>query len=184
MDNGAACYQRYLDGDDSGIVDLIRDYKDGLMLYLNGITGNINLAEELMEDTFFKLATKKPSFNGKCSFKTWLYTIGRNAAIDGMRKRSKISDQSFDEYTDLADEESVEREYIREEQKITLHKALRSLAADYRQVLYLVYFEEFSADDTARIMRKTKKQIGNLLFRAKNSLKKQLEKEGFKYEII
>ena len=173
MDNGAACYQRYLDGDDNGIVEIIRDYKDGLMLYLNGITGNINIAEELMEDTFFKIATK-----------TWLYTIGRNAAIDGMRKRSKISDQPFDEYTDLADEESVEREYIREEQKITLHKALRTLTPDYRQVLYLTYFEDFDVDDTARIMRKTKKQIGNLLFRAKQSLKKQLEKEGFKYEII
>ena len=184
MDNGAACYQRYLDGDDNGIVEIIRDYKDGLMLYLNGITGNINIAEELMEDTFFKIATKRPAFHGKSSFKTWLYTIGRNAAIDGMRKRSKISDQPFDEYTDLADEESVEREYIREEQKITLHKALRTLTPDYRQVLYLTYFEGFDVDDTARIMRKTKKQIGNLLFRAKQSLKKQLEKEGFKYEII
>ena len=75
MDNGASSYRRYLDGDDSGLVELVRDYKDGLILYLNGITGNFCLAEELMEDTFFKLAAKKPKFSGKSSFKTWLYSI-------------------------------------------------------------------------------------------------------------
>lgn len=36
MDNGASSYRRFLDGDDEGIVELIKDYKDGLTLYLNG----------------------------------------------------------------------------------------------------------------------------------------------------
>ena len=35
MDNGASSYRRFLDGDDSGMVELVRDYKDGLLLYLN-----------------------------------------------------------------------------------------------------------------------------------------------------
>ena len=35
MDNGASSYRRFLDGDDEGIVEIIRDYKDGLILYLN-----------------------------------------------------------------------------------------------------------------------------------------------------
>ena len=52
MDNGAACYRRFLDGDDEGIVEIIRDYKDGLMMYLNSITGNFSTAEEIMEYTF------------------------------------------------------------------------------------------------------------------------------------
>ena len=64
MDNGASSYRRFLDGDDTGIVEIIRDYKDGLILYLNGITGNIHTAEEIMEDTFVKLVTKKPRFSG------------------------------------------------------------------------------------------------------------------------
>ncbi|MBD5159991.1 MAG: RNA polymerase subunit sigma-24, partial [Ruminococcus sp.] len=76
MDNGAVSYRRFLDGDDEGMVEIIRDYKDGLILYLNGITGNILLAEEIMEDTFFKLVVKKPKFSGRSSFKTWLYAIG------------------------------------------------------------------------------------------------------------
>ena len=32
MDNGASSYRRFLEGDDNGIVEIIRDYKDGLML--------------------------------------------------------------------------------------------------------------------------------------------------------
>ncbi len=184
MDNGAGSYRRFLAGDDNGIVEIIRDYKDGLILYLNGITGDICLAEELMEDTFFKLVTKKPKFSGKCSFKTWLYAIGRNAAIDGLRRRSRISSVSADECYDLSDEENIEQEYLREEQKITLHKALQRLNPDYRQVLYLVFFEQFSNAETAEIMHKNKRQIENLLYRAKQALKEELGKEGFSYEII
>ncbi|MDE6834770.1 MAG: RNA polymerase sigma factor [Ruminococcus sp.] len=184
MDNGEINYRRFLDGDDEGMVELIRIYKDGLMLYLNGITGNIFLAEEIMEDTFFRLVTKKPKFSGRSSFKTWLYAIGRNTAIDSLRKRSRFSEKSIDEYNDLAGEESIEQEYLIQEQKILLHKALRKLNPDYRQVLYLVFFENFSNSETAKIMHKSKRQVENLLYRAKQSLKSELEKEGFKYEVI
>ena len=36
MDNGASSYRRFLNGDDEGIVEIVNDYKDGLILYLNG----------------------------------------------------------------------------------------------------------------------------------------------------
>lgn len=184
MDSGAISYRRFLDGDDEGMVEIIRDYKDGLILYLSGITGNILTAEDVMEDTFFKLVTKKPRFSGRSSFKTWLYAIGRNAAVDSLRKQSRFSDKPVEEYTDLADELSIERDYLKQEQKITLHRALQKLTPDYRQVLYLVFFENFSNEETAKIMRKTKRQVENLLYRAKQSLKSELEKEGFEYEVI
>ena len=57
MDNGASSYRRFLEGDDDGIVEIIRDYKDGLILFLNRYVNNIHIAEELAEDTFFKEAT-------------------------------------------------------------------------------------------------------------------------------
>ncbi len=86
MENGASSYRRFLDGDDSGFVEIVRDYKDGLILYLSSFTGDIYLAEELAEDTFVKLGIKKPRFSGRSSFRTWLYAIGRNAAIDRLRR--------------------------------------------------------------------------------------------------
>lgn len=50
-------YHRFLDGDDNGFVEIIKDYKDGLILYLFGITGNIYTAEELAEETFIFIRT-------------------------------------------------------------------------------------------------------------------------------
>ncbi|MBR4628258.1 MAG: RNA polymerase sigma factor [Ruminococcus sp.] len=181
MDCGAEYYRRYLDGDDSGLVDMIRDYTDGLMLYLMGITGSYSLAEEMTEETFFRIAVKKPRFSGKSAFKTWLYSIGRNAAVDYLRKhRSSLPLEE----TDLADEHSLENSYLREEQRIALHRAMNSLAPDYRQALHLSYFEGLSNAEIADIMRKSKRQIENILYRAKAALRSVLEKEGFEYEIV
>ena len=183
MDNGASSYRRFLDGDDEGIVEIIRDYKDGLILYLNGYVSNIFVAEELMEDTFVKLVTKKPKYTAKHAFKTWLYTIGRNVALDYLRRRKRTAAVSLDDVADsLLEEESVERAYLKEVQKIALHHAMRSLKPEYRQVLYLTYFDGFSNAEAARAMNKSLRQIENLLYRAKQSLKSQLEKENFVYE--
>ena len=180
MDNGASSYRRFLDGDDSGFVQLIKDYKDGLILYLNGIVGNIHTAEELTEDTFFKVITKKPKFRGKSSFKTWLYAIGRNVAIDYLRRSSKASMVYLDD--GIADEIDLEESYIKEERKIIIHRALSKLSPDYRQVLWLVYFEEFTNKEAAAIMKKSVHNIETLLYRARQKMKKELEKEGFVYE--
>ena len=183
MDNGASSYRRYLDGDDTGITEIIRDYKDGLTLYINGYVNNIFTAEDLMEDTFFKLASKRPRFSGKSAFKTWLYAIARNVALDYLRKNAKTLDEPIEEFSNyLAEESDVEKEYLIKEQKIFLHRTMRELRPEYFQVLYLVYFEDFTNEEIAKIMKKNKRQTENLIYRAKSALKARLEKEGFVYE--
>lgn len=183
MDNGAVSYRRFLDGDDSAFVDLIRDYKDGLILYLCGITGNVHLAEDLTEDTFVRIITRKPKFSGKSSFKTWLYAIARNMAFDYLRKNKGIQQVSTEELHSLqSDEETLERAYIKEEERIELHKAMDKLIPAYKQVLWLTYFEEFSAKEVSLIMKKSVHNVETLLYRARRSLKAELEREGFVYE--
>lgn len=183
-DHGANCYRRFLNGDDSGIVEIIDIYKDGLILYLNGFAGNIPTAEDWMEEVFVKLVIKKPRFWEKCSFKTWLYTIGRNVALDALRHRSKLPEVSMDDgLFDSADEEvNLEQAYLKQERKIVVHRALRKIKSEYRQVLYLSFFEQFDNGEIAQIMKKSKRQIENLIYRAKMSLKSELEREGFVYE--
>lgn len=183
MDNGACSYRRFLGGDDKGIAEIVGDYKDGLILYLNGYVNNIHIAEELAEDTFFRLVVKKPKFSGKSTFKTWLYAIGRNVAADYLRHSSKSAGIPIDDAEKyLAEEESLEQSYIKEERKLSLHKALSRLPEDYKSVLWLVYFEGFSNKEAAVILKKNDRQIKNLLYRAKQSLKATLEKDGFNYE--
>ena len=60
MDRGTESYRRFLAGEEDGLVEIIRDYKDGLILYLNSFVNNIHTAEDLAEDTFVRLAVKKP----------------------------------------------------------------------------------------------------------------------------
>ena len=183
MDNGASSYRRFLEGDDDGIVQIIKDHKDGLMLYLNSFVQNIHLAEDLTEDTFVKLIAQRPRFYGKSTFKTWLYAIARNVALDFQRKSAKLPTVSADEdMTLIVDEADMARQYLQTERKLQVHKALKQLNREYRQVLVLIYFEEFQNNQVAVIMGKSKKQIENLVYRAKLSLKSELEKEGFVYE--
>ena len=179
MDNGASSYRRFLDGDESGLVEIIRDYKDGLILYLSGFVSSLTVAEELAEDTFVKLGIKKPRDSKKSSFKTWLYTIGRNVAIDYLRKNRRVQ---VEELSEFVGGESLESEYIREEQKIILRRAILKLKSDYKQVLWLVYFEGFKTKEVAQIMRKSVHNTEVLVSRARQALKVQLEKEGFVYE--
>ncbi len=183
MDNGASSYRRFLDGNDDSFVEIIRDYKDGLMLYINGYVGNIHVAEDLMQETFVRIVLKKPRFSGKSSFKSWLYAIGRNIAVDYIRKCARNSVILTDDITVLSrDEESVEKEYLRDERKILLHRVMKRLNPDYRKVLYLIYFEDIPMRDAASLMKKSYKQTDNLIYRAKQSLRSELEKEDFVYE--
>ncbi|MBD5104798.1 MAG: RNA polymerase sigma factor [Ruminococcaceae bacterium] len=183
MDNGASSYRRFLDGDENGLVEIIRDYKDGLIFYINSFVGNIHTAEELAEDTFIKLFTHRPRDNGKGSFKTWLYTIGRNKAIDHLRRSRRNPVISSEETAEAAsDAEELEALYIKEERKLAVHKAMSELKDEYRQVLYLIYFEEFSNKEAARIMKKSVHGIETLAYRARQSLKAVLEKEDFIYD--
>ena len=182
MDNGASSYRRFLDGDDNGLVEIIRDYKDGLMLYINSFVRNIDTAEELAEETFVKIVIKKPKYNEKSSFKTWLYAIGRNAALDHLRHKRK-NDLQAEEFQN-EDEESLEKSYIRKEDKLLIHKAIKKLKPEYRQVLWLTYFEDFSNKETAKLMKKSIHNIETLIYRARKALKTELEKEGFTYEDI
>ena len=182
MDNGACSYRRFLDGDDNGFVDIVRDYKDGLILYLHSFVRNISVAEELAEDTFVKLGIKKPRFSEKSSFKTWLYAIGRNVALDYLRRRSRHEMVPLDDCDALADAQTLENDFLREERKIVIHRAMNTLKAEYRQVLWLVYFEELSAREVAAVMRKSVHSVETLTYRARQSLRSELMKEGFQYE--
>lgn len=182
MDNGASSYRRFLSGENEGMAELISDYKDGLILYINSFVNNICIAEEFMEETFVEIVTKKPKFSGRSTFKTWLYAIARHISYDCLKRSSRGQTIPIDELYDISDEEDIEREYIRQEDRRTLHRALKRLNPDYSQVLYLTYFEDFDNSETAEIMKKSKRQIENLLYRAKGALKSELEKEGFEYE--
>lgn len=183
MDNGACSYRRFLEGDDEGVVEIVRDYKDGLILFLNRYVHNVHIAEELAEDTFFRIIIKRPHYARKGSFKTWLYTIGRNAAINYLKHSGRTFHTDPEDLERLSGEiESLERAYIREEEKLVIHRALANINPDYGKVLYLKFFENMSNEEIAAVLKRNKRQVENLIYQSKRALKSELDKEGFHYE--
>ena len=182
MDVGEANWRRYLDGDDQGFYEIVREYTDGLLLFAYRITGDLHDAEDVVQDTFVRLAVKKPRFFGRSTFKTWLYTIARNAAIDMMRRKNKAAPlDDVIPYTESG--EDPEESYIKTEVSLGVREAVRELKPEYAQAIWLVYFEGFANPDAARVMKKTRHQFENLIYRARLALKRELERRGENEEL-
>ncbi len=183
MFNGASSYRRFLNGDDNGLVEIVEEYKDGLILFLNRYVSDVYVAEDLAEDTFFKLVISKPRYVGDSSFKAWLYTIARNLALNYLKKNSRMISKDVCDMENIpAEKNELEDAYFCEERKKYVSSVMKKLNLDYSTVLFLIYFEDFSIEQAAHIMKKSKRQIENLLYRAKQSLKRELLKEGMTVE--
>ena len=178
MDNGASSYRRYLDGDESGLEDIVEIYGNNLMFFINGFVKNITLAEDIMEDTFMELIVHNHYFRGESSFKTYLFKIGRNKALNALKKNKVLVTLE----TDIEDATRLEEMIIRNDKLKTVRDAIGKLNETYATVIHLLYFEGMSYEEIGKVMKKSNKQIKNLAYRARNSLKEVLEKEGFSYE--
>lgn len=183
MDCGANSYNRFMEGDESGLSEIVEQYSDGLLLFINGFVNDYYAAEDLMEDTFAELLVRRHSFRRESLFKTYLYKIGRNKALNYLKKHSRLKIFCPEADKQTVDENSqIESELIHSERNRLLHQAIQKIKYDYRQILYLLYFEDMSYCEAGCVMKKSTKQIKNLAYRAKQALKRQLEKEeGFKY---
>ena len=86
---------------------------------------------------------------------------------------------SIDDLVEEPEEKILVEEVIRtKERNRILHLCMSELNQAYREVLYLVYFEDMSYRQAAEVMNKNIKQVTNLVFRGKESLRKLLEREG------
>lgn len=185
MDRGSDSYRRFLGGDDTGFLEIVREYRDGLILYIYGIVSDFHTAEELAEETFIRLVMRKPVDKGSGSFKTWLYTMGRNRAIDYLRRNKKRREISLTDLSDsVADLENLEECYLKEVRRKAVHGALKKLKHDYQQVLWLIYFENFTCKQAATVMKKSVHAVEVMASRARKALAEELRKEGYVNEIL
>jgi RNA polymerase sigma-70 factor (ECF subfamily) len=178
-------YKRFLkEGNSDDLRVLLEKYNESLTLFIYGYVHDMEDAEELMLDTFAVAASVTSHFGGRSSFKTWLFGIGRNLALKHLRKHSiKAAALQDDVASSKADpSQDPDLNILRKERNANLYRALNQLNPDYRQALYLIYFEEMDHDEASRVMGKTKKQFYNLVTRGKASLKSILERMGEDYE--
>ncbi len=166
-------YARYLrEGDNEDLRVLLERHRERLTMFLYGYVQNMEDAEELMLDAFAAAAAGTTRFSGRSSFKTWLFSIGRHLALRRLRRRSPRT-EAFEEQ--LAAEQTPETELLRQEKYRQLYLALERIHPDYRQALWLLYFEELSHEEIARVTGKSKKQVYNCVTRGKAALRALLE---------
>ena len=179
MDHGEGCYRRFLAGDETGLTELVRQYADGLLFFVLPIVGDFAAAEDIAEETFARLCLKKPAYKNTASFKTWLYAIARNLALDHVKKHGRVSpltEEAQGELQDLSD--TPEEAYIRAEEHAAVRRALAALKPAYAQVLTLTYVEGLTNRQTAKVLRKSVHAVENLNSRARRALREALAKEG------
>lgn len=182
MDKGAEAYSRFISGDDSGLEQVIEQYKDSLIFFLMQYVRNADISEELTEDTFVALAVKRPVFSENAKFRTWLFTIARNKALNYLHSAAFRKNVPIDEAEEVFLPGSPEQRLMEQERYRSLYAAMSRLPENQREMIWLVYFEEMSVAQAANIIHKTQRQGNSILFRARQNLKTILEKEGFEYE--
>lgn len=177
-------YKRFIDGDVEGFEELVLGYKKVLIYFLNRYVQDLDIAEDIAQDTFVDVYVYKERYNGKTSFKTYLFTIGRNKAIDYIRKNKHMRyTVNIEEQTEISSgENELIYNVIQNENKELIANALNRMKEEYARVLILIDFEDFSYKEAANVLGKTTSQVKVLVHRARKSLRKMLEEEGFTYE--
>ena len=183
MDNGASSYRHFLNGDENAFSEILDMYRENLIFFINRTVNNLSVAEELAADAFAELLVHPKRYDFSVSLKTYIFTIAHNKMVSYIRKASRFTMVTCEEAPVKSLEyASFEENIIKEERKKMLHEALLELPNDYRMVLHLIYFEDMSYADAGKVMHKNVKQVTNLAYRAKNSLRTILEKGGFSYD--
>ena len=179
MDNGASSYRRFLDGDESAFECIMKELFCGLVFFIDGFVHDTHAAEDIAIDAFSDLIVHRHRYNFKVSLKTYLYMIGRSRALDHIKHRKRVEFVELSETDETADDRlQLEEMVLADERKRMIHSAINQLPEDMRVAVHLVYFEEMTYDEAAKVMKKNRKQVDNLLYRAKKALRITLEKDG------
>lgn len=179
MDNGESSYRRFLDGDESAFDDIMKKLFRNLVFFINRYVNDIYAAEDIAIDAFSELIVHKHRYNFKVSLKTYLFMLGRSRAIDYIRHKKVFDLVELSAAEALADEKQVLEEIIlKDERKRTVNEAVERLPDNMRDVIHLIYFEDMTYDEAAKVLKKSKKQIDNLLYRAKKELRIILGEDG------
>ena len=174
-DKSRELYERFRQGDKAAFEELVMLYRQGLTLFIHRYVNDMDTAEDIAEDVFVKLLVKKPPYKGNASFKTWLFTVGRNLSLDLLRKRRRYAPTEEEAQTAPT---AVEDSFFESERKRALYRALSALPREERLLMQLIYIEDLSYDHAEKILGVSKKKLYALSRKAKETLKEELIKEG------
>jgi len=150
--------------------------------FIRQMVRNPNEAEDITQEVFIKVWKNLKKFKIGRNFKTWLFTIAKNSAIDFLRKRKVLNfsdlekaddDYSFSETIpseDLLPDEALQKLQDSE----FLNKLLDQLSVQYKTVLLLHYQEEMTFDQIGKVLNKPLNTVKSYHRRAIWELRKMI----------
>ena len=178
MDNGASSYRRFLDGDESAVGEIMEELFFKLVFFVDRYVHDVHAAEDIAMDAMSDLFVRKHRYNFKVSLKTYVFMLGKSRALDFLRRRRKLGMTELSEAADAVDERAdLEEKVLSDERRRELNEAIGRLPEKQQTAVHLVYFEELSYEEAAKVMKLDRKQIDNLLYRAKKELRTVLEED-------
>ena len=174
MEEDKILYEKFLSGDENSFNLIVEKYKNNLIYFITRYVNNIEIAEDIFQDTILYILENKEKYDFKFSLKTYMYMIAKSRSINYINKNDKIQEMP----EDLADEKLLEEIICQDEQKEKIQNVINKLQKDYQLVIYLTQIEKLSYKETAEIMEKTESQIKTLVHNSKKKLKKLLIKEN------
>jgi len=173
---------RFQAGDELAYVELVNRYKDKLLNFIFPYFGEIEQAEDIVQDTMIKLYEKKHYYKKIAKFSTWLYTIAKNLANTELRKRNRkkitylsqmSSTESVYEIPDVKKDTSkdVENEFINKR----INLAIAGLPDKFKTVIVLRDIQEMPYEEISSIVGVPLGTVKSRINRARIQLQAELQ---------
>ncbi|MFI4910698.1 MAG: RNA polymerase sigma factor [Sedimentisphaeraceae bacterium JB056] len=163
--NDKELLRRFCSGDEAAFKEIVRQNKDGLYGFIKRFVGQMDLVEDVFQETFLQLYMSRKTFDIDRPIKPWLFTIAANKAKDLLRKKKRDNSVSVgviadateasvdDIFNSLAsDSDTPDDMTIQAETKANVRQVIDEMPENLREILILAYFEQFSYKQMADIL--------------------------------
>ncbi len=168
-----------LEGNQDAFADIVYAYQDAVYNLCYRMLGERSEAEDAAQEAFLRAYLNLTRYDPARSFKTWVLSIASNYCIDRLRRRRlqwmSLDDEPVADRLALhSDDPEPEPATLSKEQSIAIQGLLNELSPDYRAVVVLRYWYDYSYAEIADIMDTTESAVKSRLFRARQALADKL----------
>ncbi len=169
-------------GDRGAFVELVELYRDKIQRLAFRMLNNKPDSEDIVQETFIRVYVNLNHYDESQKFSTWIYRIGKNVAIDLLRKKRPVQslDAEFNEddetsfYNKIPSSEMTpENQVLLTETQEQLRKAIGKLPEKYRIVIILYYLHECSLAEIGEKLRLPPTTVKSRLHRGRMLLRKK-----------
>lgn len=161
----------------SGFQEIYEKHSKAVYRFLLSLTRNESMAEELLQETFYRALLHIDQFEGKSSLYTWLCQIGKNAWMKECRRNRLRHAVPIDELTNITSNELLpDEQVIQKEEYMKVRQATLQLSEPYRDVFILHTYADIKLNEIATLYGKSESWARVTYYRAKQKIIQEVSK--------